>query len=76
MFVAVPRKDSQIVALADYCSSQSELLAFKKGDIGRLVKKPPESGWWFIELEGVEGWVPHSYWKEIKVFSLFEKLET
>lgn len=62
---AASRSGISVVAIVDYNPLQTELLAFSKGDIGRLIKKV-EGGWWFIELKGVEGWVPNIYWLEQK----------
>ena len=61
-----------VIALVDYSPGQTDLLAFQKGDVGRLIKKA-ETGWWFIELKGFEGWVPVAYWEEIKVIQQCSK---
>ncbi|CAB4004346.1 SH3 and PX domain-containing 2A isoform X7 [Paramuricea clavata] len=60
-----PKGVNSVVALVDYNPGQTDLLSFQKGDVGRLVKKA-ETGWWFIELKGFEGWVPVVYWEECK----------
>ena len=66
-FISVFKKsENSVVALVDYNPGQTDLLAFQKGDVGRLIKKA-ETGWWFIGLKGFEGWVPASYWEEYKV---------
>ena len=52
--------------MVDYNPGQTDLLAFQKGDVGRLIKKA-DTGWLFIELKGFEGWVPVVYWEDCKV---------
>ena len=60
------KSENSVVALVDYNPGQTDLLAFQKGDVGRLIRKA-ETGWWFIGLKGFEGWVPVPYWEEYKV---------
>ncbi|XP_028409481.1 uncharacterized protein LOC114532091 isoform X2 [Dendronephthya gigantea] len=55
-----------IVATRTHHPEQNEvvkLLAFEEGDVGWVIKKT-ENGWWLIELQGHEGWVPAAYWRE------------
>ena len=66
MFLVATKGLNSVVALVDYNPGQTDLLAFQKGDIGRLIKKP-DTGWWFIELKSFQGWVPVVYWDEFKV---------
>jgi hypothetical protein len=60
-----------VVAIVDYNPGQTDLLAFQKGDVGKLIKKA-DTGWWFITLKGFEGWVPATYWEEYTVIVCFQ----
>ena len=70
VLVLVSSRGTTVIALVDYNPIQNELLAFSKGDVGRLIKQD-EGGWCFIELKGIEGWVPKIYWAEHKVYGTF-----
>lgn len=66
LFSATALGPNSVVALVDYNPGQSDLLAFQKGDVARVIKKT-DHGWWFVGLNGIEGWVPMIYWDEFKV---------
>jgi len=52
-------------ALFDYEAANETELAFKAGDI-LTVTEQDQSGWWYAELNGKQGFVPNNYVEELK----------
>jgi uncharacterized protein YgiM (DUF1202 family) len=45
---------------SDYHTSEEGLLSFREGAVVNVLEKS-DTGWWFVSIEGDEGWVPCSY---------------
>ncbi|XP_067934856.1 uncharacterized protein [Watersipora subatra] len=41
----------------------SGMLMFTKGDIATVMSKTGDIGWWYVNLKGLEGYVPGGYWE-------------
>ncbi|XP_042903160.1 rho guanine nucleotide exchange factor 7 [Parasteatoda tepidariorum] len=54
-----------VKALYDYKASNNDELCLKKGDVV-TVTQALEGGWWEGTLNGVTGWFPSNYVKELK----------
>eukprot|EP01087_Luapelamoeba_hula_P024536 TRINITY_DN937_c0_g1_i1.p1 TRINITY_DN937_c0_g1~~TRINITY_DN937_c0_g1_i1.p1 ORF type:complete len:508 (-),score=137.72 TRINITY_DN937_c0_g1_i1:123-1646(-) len=52
-------------ALFDYEAANETELTFKAGDV-LIVTEQDQSGWWYAELNGKQGFVPNNYVEEIK----------
>jgi len=50
----------QAKGLYDYTASCDTELTFKKGDILTITERD-DSGWWYAELNGKNGFVPNNY---------------
>ncbi|XP_004364580.1 hypothetical protein CAOG_01712 [Capsaspora owczarzaki ATCC 30864] len=50
------------VATEDFAGENDEEISFSKGDVVEVLDKDP-NGWWFVALEGEEGWAPSTYLK-------------
>jgi len=58
-------KEIKAKGLFDYEAANDTELSFKAGDI-LTVTEQDESGWWYAELNGKQGFVPNNYVSEIK----------
>ena len=47
-------------AIADYTKFDDSEMSFNAGE-EMLVLEKGDSGWWLVELDGLEGWVPATY---------------
>eukprot|EP01090_Pellita_catalonica_P021140 TRINITY_DN7836_c0_g1_i1.p1 TRINITY_DN7836_c0_g1~~TRINITY_DN7836_c0_g1_i1.p1 ORF type:complete len:497 (+),score=118.82 TRINITY_DN7836_c0_g1_i1:97-1587(+) len=47
-------------ALFDYDAANDTELSFKAGDI-LIITEQDDSGWWYAELNGVQGFIPNNY---------------
>lgn len=53
-------KPSVYVTIEDFQDTVGDGLSFKTGQTAYVKEKTP-AGWWFVEINGQEGWVPASY---------------
>ena len=48
------------ITLADFSATAGDGVSFKAGETVSVVTKN-QSGWWYVEINNTEGWVPSSY---------------
>ena len=53
----------EYVAISDYSDNEKLNITLTEGAIVRVVEKN-ESGWWYVESRGAEGWAPSTFLKE------------
>lgn len=52
------------MTIADFTAGIDDGLSFSSGkDVSVITKNP--SGWWFVEMDSKEGWVPSSYLEKV-----------
>ena len=51
------------VALYDYDAANDTELSFRENDV-LIISEEDESGWWYAELNGNFGFIPHNYVKK------------
>lgn len=54
-----PRKAS-FVTIADYIGEDESSLSFKEGEGVEVMEKNAD-GWWYVKIQGREGWVPSTF---------------
>lgn len=52
-------------AIDDYEAEDEAQVSFKEGDVVTVIDKE-EDGWWFVAVNGREGWAPFSYLETMK----------
>jgi len=52
-------------AIEDYLASSEEMISFGCGQKIEVLEKHDE-GWWYVNINGKEGWAPSTYLKEIR----------
>lgn len=52
-------------AIADFSNDSEGFISFREGDIARVIEKNDE-GWWFVAMNGKEGWAPSSYLTKVE----------
>lgn len=64
---AEDKKDSKLMyeAIEDYLASSEEMISFSCGQKIEVFEKHDE-GWWYVNINGKEGWAPSTYLKEIR----------
>ncbi|XP_013397808.1 SH3 and PX domain-containing protein 2A isoform X2 [Lingula anatina] len=60
----LPPVKKQYVTIADFTDSAGDGLSFKQDAIVQVLQKH-STGWWYVSIEGNEGWAPESYIKEV-----------
>ena len=53
------------MSVGDYVGGDDSCLSLKEGDWVHVVEKN-EDGWWFVEMDGSQGWAPSSFLEEKK----------
>ena len=48
------------VTIADYIGENESSLGFKEGESVEVIEKN-EDGWWYVSIQGREGWVPSTF---------------
>ena len=52
-------------AIEDYTSQADGCLSFSAGERCLLIKQS-SGGWWYVNINGKEGWTPGEFWEEEK----------
>lgn len=53
----------EYVAISDYTDNDRLNVSLKKGALVKVLEKN-DSGWWYVESSGAEGWAPSTFLKE------------
>lgn len=48
------------VTISDYCGYDDSSISFKEGEDVNVLEKDP-NGWWYVEINKQEGWVPSTF---------------
>lgn len=61
VYEIIPEPEAEIyLTIGDFVATAGDGISFNAGKECTVVTKNP-AGWWFVEMEGQEGWVPSSY---------------
>ena len=61
VYEIIPEPKEEIcVTIGDFTATAGDGLSFEAGHLATIITKNP-TGWWFVEMDGMEGWVPSSY---------------
>ena len=57
------KKNVAYVSVGDYVGEVDNCLTFSEGDWVNVIEKN-DDGWWFVEIDGSQGWAPSSFLEE------------
>ena len=61
VYEIIPEPEEEIyLTIGDFVASAGDGISFSAGKECKVVTKN-SAGWWYVEMEGEEGWVPSSY---------------
>ncbi|XP_052248971.1 SH3 and PX domain-containing protein 2A-like isoform X2 [Dreissena polymorpha] len=59
-----PTELREYITVAPFSDPVGDGISFEQGQIVKVLEKS-ENGWWFISIEGTEGWAPATYIEEV-----------
>ena len=61
VYEIIPEPDSEIyMTIAEFQATAGDGISFNSGKECTVITKNP-AGWWYVDMDGKEGWVPSSY---------------
>ena len=57
------KRNVAYVSVGDYSGEVDSCLSFSEGDWVNVIEKNND-GWWFVEIDGTQGWAPSSFLEE------------
>ncbi len=67
--VVVEERREEVIlwrAICDYEAQEDKQVSFREGDVATLLFRDEASGWSEVDLRGKVGWVPTSYFDQVK----------